>query len=146
MWHGLGSWKLEIDVTFLSDSKGWGEGRNLCVQDLLYLLKDNMNTYQLLRANWSKLSCIHVRHGKREGCCLRWGVDLWLLSSRSSVGKKEEKLFYLSCCKCRLKNCLFIFLHIGLMSYVLGENTQLKQKFMLETVAPLSAQIEVLAV
>lgn len=69
-----------------------------------------------------------------------------LLSFRSSVGKKEEKVFYLSCCKCSLKNCLFIFLHVGSMSYVLWKNTQLKHKFMLEAVAPLGTHLKVLAV
>lgn len=69
-----------------------------------------------------------------------------VLSFRSSDGKKEEKVFYLSCCKCRLKNCLFIFLHVGAMSYVLWKNKQLNQKFMLEAVAPLGTHVQVLAV
>lgn len=50
------------------------EKEGMFVYDLLHLLQDdNMGTYQLLIANWSKLSCMHVRHGKSN---LRWGVDL----------------------------------------------------------------------
>lgn len=69
-----------------------------------------------------------------------------LLSFRSCEGKKEDEVLYLSCCKCRLKNCLFRFLHVGEMSYVLWKNLQLNQKFMLEAVAPLGTHIQVLAV
>lgn len=69
-----------------------------------------------------------------------------LLSFRSSDGKKEEKVFYLSCSTCRLKNCLFLFLLIGSMSYVQWKTTQLNRKFMPEAVAPLGTHIQVLAV
>jgi len=59
---------------------------------------------------------------------------------------KEEKVLYLSCCKCRLKNGLLIFPQQGAMSRVLYKSGQFNREFILGAGAASDARVQTLAV
>lgn len=104
----------------------------------------NRNVYLLLRANWSKLSWLHMRHSKS---CLRWGVDLWLGCLSGALTERRKKKFFICPAVSVGWKMACSYFHTRkwwLVSWKKKKSAQFKSSY--NAVAALGAHIQTLAV